>query len=498
MSEMKTRVTYIVLLMVLSSALSAQNLVDALRFTQSLNGGTARFVSMGGAFGALGGDFTSLSYNPAGIGVFQKTDFSFSPTLLYNTSTSDFLENTSKDFSYQFNVGQLGFVSTLKSGNGNIKNINFGIGYSNLNDYNQLIPIEGTRPAGDDRMGISMFDYFMYNDYVGGNLDGTDPEFLDPYWERLAFDAYVIDTIPGTNFDYDDNLLPLGASQKHVLDNKGRKSEWVFTFGGNYAHKFYFGATLGLQSVRYETIIDHTENWVENDNHYNFSFRQNISTHGFGYTFKAGALFKPIELLRLGAAFHLPTFYNMKDEYFNTMTSSFVNYAVEPTDEDGNELGPDIVYYKLITPMKFIGSVGLQFKKFALLSLDYEFVDYSAMRFRERKSDIDFDADNSEIQDTYRATQNLRLGGEVRFGTFAFRGGYAHFGSPYKPDSENEKAGYSALSAGIGIRENAFYFDLGYARTLHEERYYLYDMEPDGAFLNSNRNKFVATVGIRF
>jgi hypothetical protein len=495
---MKRIIIIIITLALAYPSLLAQNLVDALRYSQTFNGGTARFVSMGGAFGALGGDFSSLSDNPAGIGVFLKSEFSISPSLDYNKTRSTFLSNEKEDFSYDFNIGQVGFVGTLKSGNGNWKNLNFAVGYNSLNNYNQLVPIEGTRPDTDNRLGISMFDYFMYNDYVGGNLDGTDPNDLDPYWERLAFDAYVIDTIPGTNFDYDDGLLPVGATQKQTIENSGRNNEWLFAFGGNYNHKLYFGASLGIRSIRYNTNIDHTENWVEGANPYYFTFRQDITTRGTGYTFKMGAIFKPIDLLRIGASLHLPTFYSMEDEYYNTMESSFVNYVVTPTNQDGDEIGSDIVSYKLITPLKFIGSVGLQFQKLGMLSFDYEYVDYTAMRFRNRESGTDFDTDNQMIEDTYKPVSNLRAGAEIKLGSFALRGGYAHFGSPYKKGTENEKADYSNLSAGIGLREKNFSFDLGYVHSLHEERYHLYEMEPDGAFMNSNNDQFIATLGIRF
>jgi hypothetical protein len=191
----------------LSFAGQTQNLVDALRFTESFPGGTARFVSMGGAFSALGGDFSALSYNPAGIGVFRSTEFTMSPSLMYNKSNAEFLGTAREDYRYNFNFNQLGFVMSFNPGSGNLKNINLGFGYNHLNDFNQTTPIEGFNPTG------SLVDYFFYNDYVGGDITGIDPDDLDPFWERLAFDAYVIDTISGTNFEY-TSPVPFGVDQK--------------------------------------------------------------------------------------------------------------------------------------------------------------------------------------------------------------------------------------------------------------------------------------------
>ena len=47
----------------------AQSAIDAYNLSQSDLRGTSRFMSMAGAFGALGGDLSTLTQNPAGIGV---------------------------------------------------------------------------------------------------------------------------------------------------------------------------------------------------------------------------------------------------------------------------------------------------------------------------------------------------------------------------------------------------------------------------------------------
>ena len=54
--------------------MNAQNLADVQRFSQTPLNGSARFTAMGGAFGAVGGDFSALEINPAGSAIFA---FSF-------------------------------------------------------------------------------------------------------------------------------------------------------------------------------------------------------------------------------------------------------------------------------------------------------------------------------------------------------------------------------------------------------------------------------------
>jgi hypothetical protein len=59
--------------------IQAQDLADALRYSNLTIQGTARAGAMGNAFGALGGDFTSASINPAGIGVYRTSEFTITP-----------------------------------------------------------------------------------------------------------------------------------------------------------------------------------------------------------------------------------------------------------------------------------------------------------------------------------------------------------------------------------------------------------------------------------
>ena len=111
--------------------------------TQNLLG-TGRYTSMAGAFGSLGGDFSGLSSNPAGIGMYQFSEFTFTPTLNLNSTNSYY--NTSHIKSYQqgMSVGNLGFVFSMHKNNADWKRINIGIGWNLLANYDKNIKIEGT------------------------------------------------------------------------------------------------------------------------------------------------------------------------------------------------------------------------------------------------------------------------------------------------------------------------------------------------------------------
>ena len=55
---------------------NAQNELDALRYSNTGTGGTARSYAMANAFGALGADLSAFHINPAGLGLYRKSEVS--------------------------------------------------------------------------------------------------------------------------------------------------------------------------------------------------------------------------------------------------------------------------------------------------------------------------------------------------------------------------------------------------------------------------------------
>jgi len=134
-----------------------------------------------------------------------------------------------------------------------------------------------------------------------------------------------------------------------------------------------------------------------------------------------------------------------------------------------------------------------------IISFDYEFVDYTKARLRSGGNGYDFELENSNIQEVYTATGNLRAGAEIRLGPISVRGGYSYFGSPYASDQLNADSDYSVYSTGIGINNNSFYFDLTYAYSTNSQNYVMYQF-PEAAIaeIESNNSQVMATFGFRF
>ena len=65
--------------------INSQNIYDAINYNFSNDLGNSRFTSMGGAFGALGGNLSAISTNPASGAVFELSRAGGSITLENNS-----------------------------------------------------------------------------------------------------------------------------------------------------------------------------------------------------------------------------------------------------------------------------------------------------------------------------------------------------------------------------------------------------------------------------
>jgi hypothetical protein len=465
---------------------NAQTNVDALRFSGNSITGTARFSAMSGAFGALGGDFSSLSYNPAGIAIFRKSEFTFTPSIYVGSTSSTFLGKEFDERKYNFNFGNIGLIYTrLLSENttsSGWKSWNFGIGYNRLNNFHNRSYYEGTN------MDNSFLDDFAEN------ATGTNPDDLNPFYESLAYNAWLIN--PDSNNVY-TSVIPAGnVNQQRISETKGSIGETVFTFGANYSNKFYFGATLGFKSLRYvqSTTYEESDPDTQIMNFKNFQFQEDLTTRGTGFDFKVGMIYRANDMVRLGIAFTTPTWYTMHDEY-NTRLSSNIDTASYNFEADG------VNDYELTTPFKAMGSIAFIFGTYGLFSADYEFSDYGESRFSQ--SGYSFSDENNIIRDKYIEVHTLRAGTEWLYENLSMRLGFALSTTPLNTQYKVGSTDFSqkSFSGGIGFRENDLFFDLGYVYTMRDEFFQPYRLnseEVPGVKNSIVTNNFVITMGVKF
>ncbi len=467
----------------------AQSDAGALRYSQTSIAGTSRFMSMGGAFGALGGDFSSLSWNPAGIAVYRTSEFTFSPSLYLEQTNSDFLDNTRKATKYNFNIANLGLVYTQKLSNNDStygwKSWNFGVGINRINNFHTKSYFEGLNQSN------SLLDYFVEQ------ADGKAHENLNVFGEYLAYQTFLINPDTIVPNQYTDTIPHGQELQRRNSTTRGTITEMVFSFGGNYSNKLYLGGTFGFDFLRYieETTYEELDvNDTISGGFNHFSFNQNLATHGVGVNLKLGMIYRAADWVRLGAAFHTPTFYSMTDDFNYSMQSSFDNGN---THSQSSPLGT--IDYTLVTPLRAIGSIAFVIGKLGLISADYEFVDYSAANFDATEGG--FSDLNNTIQQEYTTAGNLRIGTEWRYRNFSFRGGYAMFGSPFSSAYKSSDMKRNSYSLGLGIRDQDYFIDFGYVLSQGTEYfrpYILNDQNTPEVKSKIYTSNFTVTMGVKF
>lgn len=483
---MKKLSVALMLLIAFSTCSMAQSEVDALRYSRLNNLGSARFVALGGAFGALGADFSTLSYNPAGIGLYKSSEISITPSLAIGKTEATFNGSFRDDLKYTFNLGSVGIVMATSPVSHNQqsmwKNVQFGFGVNRMANFNNRIMIEG------DNNESSFLT--PYRDAA----QGIAPQDLGAYNTGLAYDADLmfLQTGDSANWNYRIDLPNGGVNQRKSVETKGSLNEMVFTLGANYGDKLYLGATVGVPYIRYTETSTFTETDEEGNSDYLKSYTRtdNLETSGTGINFKFGLIFRATDFLRIGGAIHTPTFYtSMADNWDASIKSYF---------DDGSSLtarSPEGFYeYELNTPMRAIGSVGFIIGKAGLISADYEYVDYASARLRA--ADYDFNGENEAIRDNYLVAHNLRFGTEWRYGSLNFRGGYNISANPYRYGTD---ATNSSFSLGLGIREKNFFIDMAWVHSNMDDEYHLYSSDYVAPAMTKVINdSFLMTIGIKY
>ncbi len=493
----------LVSLLLMGSLAYSQDPGDVLRLSQTFNNGTARFVSMGGAFGALGADFTSLSYNPAGLGVYRSSEFIITPSLKIRNDNTNYLSSSFTDKRTRVLLDNIGFVASMQNSNeegSGLVMLNFGIG------YNRILDLYSETSAIGANASNSIMDYFAW--VANGSLydgmtirDNNDPfKVSNAPWDAiLAWNNFLIDTIPGQASEYWAALNENdGVNQDQAISTKGGVGEYVFSMAANISNKFYLGATLGLQDVFFtqntyysESAFSSNQPLPNGDRFNSLNYNQRLSVNGYGINLKIGAIYRPIPELRLGIAAHTPTYYMLNEEYDASMNSDFL-FGTSSANTPINTYG-----YRIESPYKFIGSVAYTFGTKGLLSVDYEHVDYSSMRFGKGDDGYRFTEENSTISESFKSTFNIKAGGEIWFDRLALRAGYALYGSPYNPDTDYASSSTNVFSGGFGLRFDSMYLDWAYQRVVFSDKYSPYQFAP---IVNRDvvQNRFMLTVGFKF
>jgi len=505
---MKLRSIFIVAGIVLAGNSSyAQYTSDVLRFSQPEFGATARFKGLGGAQTALGGDISSLSANPAGLGFFTKSDFSFTPEFNNFKVGSEYLGNNVSDSKSKAGINQIGvvFYSPVNKAKGSDLNngwvsLNFGIGYNKTNNFNSNITYSGRNTKS------SMADYFA--DLAGNTTTGN---LSSGSLEKMAYDNYLIEYDPTGYFP----TTALNNNQQNVIRRTGSQSEVNIGMAGNYGNKLYLGLSLGLTNIDYTSDLAYSESGtnltfasqdpVFVNGTYSFGYNSIQQTKGNGVNAKLGLIYKPVNELRLGLSFVTPTWYSLTDNYSENLNTKYKRADGTSIPEYTNPLSNYNSEYSLRTPYKVSGGIAYILGNSGLITADAEYVDYSSIHFSSNFANEETNT-NRDIAALYKGNFNYRAGLEFKVvDQFMIRGGYSYSGSPYK----NLDFTTQAYSGGLGYRFDNYYLDVTYRHTKWESTNSPYTISSDypdynftgagpTANLKNSADNVFLTFGVKF
>jgi len=430
----------------------------AARLVQPQLFGTARSMAMANAFTSLGADMASLSINPAGLGMYRHSELSLTPlvTLAHSSNGAAAYDGNGKT---RFALGNIGMVYNLYEGTGRVVSVNLGLGYNRIADLNYRTSFQydsfsggGKAPSILDVMAGQLTFNGLYPNSEGF-LGYYGENYPDLWGAMLAYNAWLIN--PQEDADgpfWEADRVGANADVGHFydLESRGSVGEYALAFGMNIDNRFYVGATIGIQSLSQRIDLYYGEDYryrgeaavngagqqlIEQADYMHYN--QAVEMNGVGINFKLGLIYRPIEALRLGFAFHTPTYWSIDHTYAGQMAAMRYDndqdkYLPSDVNTDGSWTDSGGDSYRLTAPSRLMFGASYTFGSRAILSVDYERDWYNGLRMTQYPFWVpDPKAySKSSFKRKFCATNTLRLGAEFKpVDRWALRAGFSYTSS---------------------------------------------------------------------
>lgn len=514
-------------LLAMSVGMGAQNIYQLEDYSNNDLSGTARYVGMGGAMNALGADISLMSSNPAGIGLYRRSDVAGTLSVVSQADADKFNNKSGTHMSFD----QLGLVYCMNVDGGSTKFVNIGLGYRKHKNFNRLINtgLNFADPEGGPSQTWQMYD--MTESWgterdASGNVISCDPTKASPL-ANMGYETYLYDNAAGSVYN--------AASNDYHQARWGSIQDYSLSLGFNFSEQFYLGFALGLYNVDYNSYSEYNEyllglntlNQVYNAGNYRLSNRYDIS--GTGVDFKAGLIVRPIEdnPFRIGFSFTTPTYYSLRSRKSAGIVSIL--------DHGTYDYGYDLDYeYNLYTPWKFNLSLGTTFFKQLAIGAEYEYSDYSASKITyddgydawgNRDSERD-DAIKAESEKYLKGVSTFKIGAEWYVDPkLCIRLGYNYVTSPISKSAFYNQfinsisldcatttaymnpSDINRITVGMGTNFGNFYADLACMFQNQKADFYAFSTQQGNANnindvpatrIKMNQTKVMLTLGYRF
>lgn len=526
-----------------AAQLSAQSAADGISLAGGYDlRGTARFMSMGGAFGALGGDLSTLTQNPAGLGIYRSSDIGVSMNIDIQSSKMDGQGSATSIDQTKVTMPNLGYVGAWSTGSDVMPYFNWGFTYGRVKSFDRQY-------AGRiNSLNGSLTDYVAAftsaEGWTGSELEsgqGKDPYFgsYAPWMSILFYNGCLINPLGSDSFQ---GLTTQGGSAQGYanVQERGYVDEYSINLGGNFSNTVFWGLGVGIKDIAFsqwaywgedvsgaQVPYQATSGGAVTVKHGSGGYDLDSYKHiwGSGVDVKLGVIYKPINELRLGLAVHTPTWYNLEQVGSAEVNCDFTTVNAEQFSYrtwTGNGQD-DYFQWNFDTPWKIIASAAGVIGQKGLVSLDYEWTGYNKMRI-ESNGGYRFPVQQEDVTNYTTPTSTVRIGAEYRLTpSFSVRAGYVYSSSPTKsvadvnalnasdynmdtdgPDDTETTPSYvlprqtQYVTVGIGWKYKMLYLDAAYVHRNRVSDYYAWSTSTQPLRLTQNDNNIVLTAGLRF
>ena len=485
---------------------------DISRFSHSFSGGSARIQGLGDAQTSLGGDISSISGNPAGLGFFNKSVLSFGYELKSTNSNSKFLDGNTNDLLSSNELNNIAFVLKLGKKNSmfmcdDCPRINIGFSYTKNKDFGSNIRYSG---YNNDN---SILDYFL-EESQGVSLSQISSSLPIQGIGLLqeAYDHYLLNPISDLPNSY-YSFVGGYPFQEEIIENRGSISQFSLSSGINVKDKLYLGAGLNLYSIRYDRSRTYNENnfeilvenqWVFEGILDYLTLNDFLAIQGNGFSTTLGIIFKPIHNLNFGISYESKKSMKLNEESYNQLETNYFDYYFESEDtilqNAISSTAKTVAEYKIFSPAKLSIGSSFFYKKFGFITADVDLINYSSAKV----SSYDFDPfyDNREIIEVYKSLAiNYRIGLEGRYNNFYLRFGYNFLTNAYNKateqtfDNDNSRI---KKSVGIGYSNKIISIDLTYLVSKYSSKISPYTFKGQEPIANSDIDNSTILISLGF
>lgn len=521
----------------LCGTMSAQDIYKVETFSGSDLTGTSRFVGMGGAMSALGADLSVMGQNPAGIGLYRRSDVALTGSITNQPNGIEFcnIKKTRPSFD------QAGFVYSCKLGEPNWKFVNFGFNYQKRRNLKNSIGLDNVGLGGLSQ-SLQMMD-LAYGSNGWLDLATDNGRNMTTPFACVGYDAQMIAPIR----DADGKITGYEPSEAQNYSYSrmqwGGIQQYDFNVSFNLKDQIYGGMTLGVYNVELHSGTFYTENLIERAADgsvaatHPYYMTNDEAITGTGFDLKFGVIFRPLEdsPFRLGFSFSSPVFYDLTQSSYLYMNSPYAYTDANGNRFDHTEADAEIgdYNYRIHTPWKVNVSMGTTVGNFLALGAEYEVSRYTGAQVRYADDGWGYNSFSSsrdkeldaEIDHFLKPVSTFRVGAEFKLAPgVTGRVGYNYVSAPMKKDAylnlftASPSYYYSTntdyvnlgdinrVTAGLGYKGKHFYADLAYQYQRQSGDVYAFHIPQNGSEQNRlegqkvelNRNNVMLTVGYKF